>query len=126
MLAVLARLDDQRDGAFAAGDRALLDQVYAAGSAPLVADRARLAAMVAAGVHANGLALTVRRVDVVAVSATGVRLRVADELSSYALVRRDGSTVQRRPARPLTTWTIRLVRTGGGDDGWRIAAIARA
>jgi hypothetical protein len=125
MLAVLGRLDDRRDGAFAAGDRALLDQVYVAGSAPLAADRASLAAMLAAGVHASGLALTVRRIDVVAATATSVRLRVADELGPYALVARDGSTVQRLPARPLTTWAISLVRSRGGDEGWRIAAIAR-
>jgi hypothetical protein len=82
--------------------------------------------MVAAGVHASGLALAVRTIGVVSVSATGVRLKVADELGPYALVARDGSTVQRLPARPLTTWAIRLARTGAGDDGWRIAAIARA
>jgi serine/threonine protein kinase len=126
MLAVIGRLDDRRDGAFAAGDGALLDQVYAPASAPLAADRARLRAMLAAGDRADGLVLTVRSLEVVGVSSKSVRLRVADELGPYSFVDTTGATVQRLPARPLTTWAITLVRVVAGEDGWRIAAIARA
>jgi hypothetical protein len=126
MLGVIGRLDDRRDGAFAAGDGALLDQVYAPASAPLAADRARLRAMLAAGDRADGLVLTVRSLEVVGVSSKSVRLRVADELGPYSFVDTTGATVQRLPARPLTTWAITLVRVVAGEDGWRIAAIARA
>ncbi|MDX6257268.1 MAG: eukaryotic-like serine/threonine-protein kinase [Frankiales bacterium] len=126
MLGVIGRLDDRRDGAFAAGDRALLDQVYAPASAPLAADRARLTAMLAAGDHAQGLALTVRTLELVGVSPKAVQLRVADELGPYALVDAAGTTVRQLPARPLTTWAMTLVRVAAGEDGWRIVAIARA
>jgi hypothetical protein len=124
--AVLAGLDARRDGAFASGDASALAQVYAAGSASLVADTTRLTAMVAAGEHAHGLALQIRTLDVVVATRTAATVRVADQLAPYSLVSADGRVVQQLPARPLTTWAIRLVRKGSGPGYWRIAAISHA
>jgi eukaryotic-like serine/threonine-protein kinase len=126
LTSVIGRLDDRRDGAFASGQASLLDAVYAAGSPPLRLDRSRLAAMVAAGEHASGLALSVRTVDVLTATSEVATVRVADVLGPYTLVSDDGHLVHRLAGRSLASWTIRLVRKGSGEDAWRIAAITRA
>ena len=125
MVTVINQLDSRRSTAFADADRSLLDQVYSPGSAPLLADRRRLAVMVAAGQHAQGLALRVGTVDMVSAAPFSVLVRVADELDSYTLRSAGGAVVARLPGRPLTTWSIRLVRRSAQDD-WRIQAITRA
>jgi eukaryotic-like serine/threonine-protein kinase len=125
MLAVLTRLDQERDSAFLEGRSGLLDQVYAAGSAPLATDKSRLGAMVRAHQRVTGLMLTVRTVELVTVGPSTVRLRVADELSGYDVLAADGRRLAKVPPRALTAWAIRLIRVAPGADGWRIAAISR-
>jgi hypothetical protein len=123
---VLQRLDRLRDAAFVRADAEALSRVYADGSAPLLGDLQRMATMVNTGQHASGLALRIHAVRVVSSTRSAARLRVSDELSPYALVAVDGRVRARVPGRPLTSWSIRLVRTGSGADAWRIAAITRA
>ncbi len=123
LLPVVTALDARRDGAFVAGDPTRLEQVYAPGSAPLIADQAQLFAMVQAGERASGLSLKVHSLRVVSRSATSATVTVADELPSYELVSAQGRILHRLPARGLVRWSMRLVRR---DSGWLIEAISRA
>jgi len=121
-LAVLSALDHRREAAFAAADPALLREVYTPASAALRADIATLQSL-------RGNGITVRRFVITTTSARLLRrvgdivlLRVIDAMSSYDLVRADGTVVRAVPPRGLQAMTVTLQQT---QDGWRIGAISR-
>jgi hypothetical protein len=124
--AVLGLLDSRRDQAFMDADAAELDAVYTAGSADLVADRATLARLVAAGEHASGLALRLVSVAVVPAeraSDSSVTLTVDDVLPTYEIVASTGQSVA-MPGRAKLSWTVVLAAGPAGE--WRIAAVSPA
>lgn len=124
---VLAELDARRNAAFAAGDAAQLDAVYAPGSPPLSADVARLVELRTAGLTPRGLAIEVVAVNVVEVTPGRVELAVRDRLAAYDLVDASGQVVEHRPARGEREWLVTVVpaSTAGPADpyDWRISAI---
>jgi hypothetical protein len=126
LLQVVAALDARRDQAFVTGDAAALARVYAPGSAPLIADRQRLSAMLRAGERARGLALKVRAVRLVRRTGSAATVQVSDQLGPYSLVSPAGELLHSLPPRGPATWDMRLVRDPTTPDGWLIAAITRA
>lgn len=127
---VLAELDARRSAAFAAGDAAQLDAVYAPGSPPLAADVASLDELHAAGLTPRGLAIEVVAVKVVEVTPGQVELAVRDRLAAYDLVDASGQVVEHRPVRGEREWRVTVVpaSTAGPADlyDWRISAIELA
>lgn len=119
---VLAGLDDRRSTAFATGTAALLDDVYAAGSAPLARDAAALADLTGRGLRAVGLRLRVETVSVVSSTSGATTLQVIDHLAPYRLVDSAGAVVATEPGRGQVTWTLTVKPAA---DGWRISDIAR-
>ena len=126
--AVLDRLDRARARAFATGDLDLLNRVHAPGSPTLARDRASLAALLRAGLRAEGLRLRLHAVSVVGSQRAGgapagpVTLRVEDSMTGYRLVSVDGTVVAERPDRARAAWTVTLRRSPGG---WSIAQVLR-
>ncbi len=106
--ATLARLDDRRARAFAAGDPDLLAGVYATASAAGERDAAKLQRLLDAGLRAEGLRL--RATSVVERERTGseARLIVTDTMGPYRLVDERGHPAQRRPGRGPLTWLVTL------------------
>jgi hypothetical protein len=76
--------------------------------------------MRAAGDHAAGLSLAVRRVSVVSAGTSSAALEVTDTLPPYTLVSGSGA-VTSVAGRGEVTWRIGLVRHA---SGWRISSIA--
>ena len=111
---VLAQLDDKRSEAFATGNQELLGQVSKVGSVAALRDRSLLAQMAELGVKAVGMKATIVAVSVTRRDATSVELAVADELSSYRIVRAtSGQEVEVRPARTAKNWRVTLESIGG-------------
>ena len=121
--ATLAALDAARSKAFATGDPALLDAVYAPSAPALRRDRHALAEITDVGVRARGLHMTAGRVRVMARTPDRVRLRVTDVMPPYALVDADGAVVERRAGRGERSWSVVLVRVGAV---WRVYDVLRA
>jgi hypothetical protein len=119
--ALMSQLDAQRDTAFARGDVAMLDRVYALGTRVAAIDLAALRSLVTHHLHARGLHLVIASVRVNAATATSATLVVVDRLPAYDIVDRDNHVAVHHLARGLHTWHVGLVRS---DAGWRIATIA--
>jgi hypothetical protein len=115
-LRVLAVLDGVRAQAYERGDPAVLDRVYLPGR-HLRADSAQLAALASAGDTARGVRHRLTRLDVLAVSAGQVRLRVLQSLLPSTRLHR-GRVVGVLPGAPPTTVLVDLVATSAG---WRLA-----
>jgi len=115
-------LDQRRSAAFAAGDGAMLAQVYAAGSAPLERDSAALAELADRGLRATGLSQQLDEVTLVSVDTDTATVRVVDQLAPYQLVDAAGTTVESVPGRGPATWVITLTSEPGG---WVIAQVVR-
>ncbi|WP_142458430.1 serine/threonine-protein kinase [Geodermatophilus aquaeductus] len=125
--AVLTELYARRASAFTTGDPALLEEVYAAGSPLLAADRAYLQALGAAGEVLRGFAPSVSGVTVTAGPADDgtVQLRVVDSRPDCAVVSAsapDGPPLRTEPGRGEVAVAMVLVP---GPDGWRIGTAGR-
>ena len=119
-LAVMHRLDDSRDAAFANDDVDDLRRVYAPGSRALVSETAALRALTARHLRARGLHLTATSVRVRGGSSAMVMLDVVDRLAAYDIVDVNGRVFSHHTGRGLHTWRIVLTHT---RNGWRISAI---
>lgn len=122
----LTELDARRSMAFAAGDAALLAQVYAPGSAALAADTEQLQALLAAGVTARGLRLTVVAASVEQTSPGRVVLAVRDLIRPYQLVDGQGKPLAERVGRGERDWLITLVPATQPLGEWRIESVEPA
>ena len=117
---VLDGLDAARAEAFAAGDPAALQEVYAPGSPGLACDAALLQSLVDRRQTAHGLRHEVRAVEVLEQSPSGGRLRVVDVLAAYEVRDAAGAVVSRAPARGERAFLVRLTRTAAG---WRLVEV---
>ncbi|PWW24783.1 serine/threonine protein kinase [Geodermatophilus normandii] len=125
--AVLTELYARRARAFATGDAALLEQVHAAGSPLLAADRAYLQALGAAGEVLRGFAPSVSGVTVTAGPAPdgAVQVRLVDSRPDCEVVPAsapDGPPLRTEPGRGEVAVAMVLVP---GPDGWRIGSAGR-
>lgn len=118
---VLTALDATREQAFATADAGLLDRVYTAGSPPLLADRATLAALAAAGRTAEGVRHELRVVDGSAMDGDRAELVVTDLLGAQTVRDAAGTVVQQVPGRPAGRHRVVLERR---DGSWLIAQLA--
>lgn len=119
--AVLDALDQARADAFAAGDAALLADVWAPGSAGLAADSAALAGL--RGGTVTGLRHRVVDVSVRSPGTDQVALRVVDVLASHQVRAADGSVVRVVAERRQSSYDVVLVRERGR---WLLASVAAA
>jgi hypothetical protein len=119
--AELTALDDVRRRAFTTGAPALLEQVYAPGSAALETDRAALRELSRRGIGVEGYAFEVEKVRLRSSAADRVVLRVTDRLGPHRYVdRSSGAVVARDPGRGARNFDIALQRSG---PRWLIASI---
>jgi hypothetical protein len=123
--AVLRDLDRRRARAFDTVDAGSLLEVYAPGSAALAADRGRIAALRARGLHAGGLRLRIDRVSVEDLGPGRVDLVVIDRLAGYTFADRRGVARAHASGRGAESWRVRLVPTLRGS-GWLISTVTRA
>ncbi|HKE50892.1 MAG TPA: hypothetical protein VKE25_05235 [Actinomycetes bacterium] len=122
----LTELDARRSMAFSTGDAELLAQVYAPGSAALAADTKQLQALLAAGVTARGLRLTVVAAGVQQTAPGRVVLAVRDLIRPYQLVDGQGEPVAERAGRGERDWLITLVPATEPLGEWRIESVLAA
>ncbi len=125
--AVVTGLYERRATAFATGDASLLDQVHAADSPLLAADRDHLASLTASGEVLRGFRPTVSEVTVTAAPDDGgqVQLRLLDGWPDYEVVPADapdGPVLRTSDGRDRTAVEMVLVR---GPDGWLIGSAGR-
>lgn len=118
--AVLERLDGARAEAFAAGDLALLQEVWLPGSAGLATDTALLQDLLDRGRTAHGLRHAVRSVEVLEVAGDSARLRVVDVLATYEIRDSAGDVVSEEAGRGERPFLVELSRT---PAGWRLADV---
>jgi hypothetical protein len=123
---VLSALDTIRSRAFATGDVASLDLVYARGSAVLSEDRRRIGDLRSVGMLARGLRPSLVAVRPVRAEPGAVVLEVRDRLPPYTIVDRDGGVVERRPGRAEETWQVTIVPAAASPGQWRISSIRLA
>jgi hypothetical protein len=121
---VLESLDALRSRAFMEGDAAVLEEVYFPGSSLLAAEQEKLAALKAAGAHAEGLGLHLLDVRQETLAPDRAVLTVVDELPGYRLVDAAGA-VEQRAGRGRVTWRVTLKPLPGEGEQWRIAEIVR-
>lgn len=122
----LTELDARRSMAFAAGDAELLGQVYARGSPALAADAEQLRDLLAAGVVAQGLRLTVIDASVRQTGPGRVVLAVRDRIPPYRLVDARGELVAQRSGRGERSWLITLAPAAEPLGEWRIESVVPA
>lgn len=122
----LTELDARRSMAFAAGDAELLAAVYAPGSAALAVDTEQLRDLLAAGVTARGLRLTVIDASVRQTGPGRVRLGVRDVIPPYRLLNAHGELVVQRAGRGERDWLITLVPATEPLGEWRIESVIPA
>lgn len=113
---VLGAIDDVRAEAFAAGDPALLDGVYAPGSPARKVDAAAIRAYTGRGGRVTGADLALLSCRVVGSSTDRAVLDVVDRLGPATVVWDDGTSRALPRDRP-TQRIVTLVRT---EVGWRI------
>jgi hypothetical protein len=119
--AVVDQLDENRAMAFSRADPVLLHAVYAAGSAPLAADSRAIGGLLAEGAHAEGVRHDVRRVRVVARSATTAELEVTSRMRAYRVLGHTGDVLRAASARSDRRLRISLVQAA---RGWLISAVS--
>lgn len=118
---VVTDLDLARSRALAAGDPALLDQVYTSGSAAAAADAAMVGALAGRGLHvadANHDLVSVELLD--PAGTDGTRLAVVDTLAARPVLDGAGRQVATTGARGEQRRVLVLAAT---DAGYRISAI---
>jgi hypothetical protein len=120
--AVVGQLDANRAMAFSRADPALLGAVYATGSAPLAADARAINGLRAEGAVAEGVRHDLRRVQVIAASATTADLEVIDRMGTYRVLGDAGRVLRQVPAGSDGRVRIVLVAFGGH---WLISAVSR-
>ncbi|MGY1813106.1 serine/threonine-protein kinase [Blastococcus sp. SYSU D00820] len=121
---LLAELYDRRAQAFGTAEAEALDDVYTPDSPLLVADRAAVAALAAAGEVLGGFAPEVVEVRSVAVTGDRAVVEAVDRRPEHAVLAAsapDGPPLRMQPGRAEAAVRLELVRT---PDGWRIAAAA--
>lgn len=123
---VLTELDARRSAALGSGSTAMLEAVYAEGSAALAEEQRRLDELLAAGVTVRGLAHSIVSAEVTSTGPGSVVLAVRDEMAAYELVDASGDVVARRPARGARQWLITLVPTPTSEGEWRISSVQPA
>ncbi|MDQ1646077.1 MAG: serine/threonine kinase PknH [Cryptosporangiaceae bacterium] len=121
--AVVGQLDSNRATAFSRADPSLLGAVYATGSAPLAADARAISGLRAQGAVAEGVRHDVRRVQVIAASATTADLEVTDRMGTYRVLGHAGAVLRQVPAGSDRRVRIVLLAFGGH---WLISAVSRA
>ncbi len=112
---VLDRLDADRQRAFANDNATLLDQVYATGSAALVADQKQLEQIRSTGARAVGVRHQLRALRLSRVGPDRAVLDVREALLGYQL--RHGDQVARQAASATRTYYVTLLAQHGE---WRI------
>jgi hypothetical protein len=115
----------RRAHALTARSSAVLDDVYAPRSAPLLADQREISSLVGAGEELRGFAPMVSAVSGVTVTEGRAELRLVDRWPAYALVpaaEPDGSVATPVPGRGDGGVRVALVRTAAG---WRIERAER-
>lgn len=117
---VLDAIDLARAAAFAAGDPALLAQVWVAGTPGHDADTALLTSLAAAGQTAHGVRHGVRDLQVREQADDRALLAVVDVLAEHEVRDADGVVVSRTAERGSRSWTVELAL---GPSGWRLSAI---
>jgi hypothetical protein len=125
-LPALSALDTIRSRAFATGSVALLNHVYAQGSAVLSEDRRRLEDLRSAGLLARGLRPALVAVGVIRAEPGTIVLKVRDCLPSYTIVDHSGDVVERRPGRGEETWQVTIVPAATSPGHWHISSIRLA
>jgi hypothetical protein len=119
--AVVTELYDRRATAFGTAAVGVLDDVYAAGSAPLAADRQYVAALADAGQSLRGFTPTVGEVTAVDDEGDTVELTLVDRWPDYEVVEA-GAAVREVAGRPASEVRMVVVRT---PEGWRISSAER-
>jgi len=123
-LAVVAKLDADRQSALERLDEVALKRSHAPGSAALRADLRLIGALRARGLRPVGLVTKVVEVGPVQVGADHAVLRVTDRRSGYDLVDvTAGIPRERMPPRENRTWLLTLSRDQGR---WAISAVVNA
>jgi hypothetical protein len=125
-LPVLSALDTIRSRAFATGSVALLNHVYARGSAVLSEDRRRLGHLRSAGLLARGLRLALVEVRLIRAEPGALVLEVRDRLPPYTIVDHSGDVAERRPGRGEETWQVTIVPAAESPGQWHISSIRLA
>jgi hypothetical protein len=125
-LPVLSALDTIRSRAFATGDVASLDLVYARGSSVLSEDRRRLGDLRSVGMLARGLRPALVAARRIRAEPGTVVLEVRDRLPPYTIVDRDGGVLEWRPGRAEETWEVTIVPAAASPGQWRISSIRLA
>jgi hypothetical protein len=116
--AILARLDQRRERAYAASDATRLREVYVRRSPVLRHDLSMLRAYRDRGVRLDGVRLRVLDVRLVDRAGPYVRLRIVDRLDRATAYTSQGTV---RLPRDRATARVVVLRAGAG--GWRIAAV---
>jgi len=122
-LPVLSALDMTRSRAFATGSVALLNHVYASGSAVLSEDRRRLDDLRSAGMLARGLQPALVEVRLIRAEPGAVVLEVRDRLSAYTIVDHSGDVAEERAGRGEETWQVTIVPAAASPGQWHISSI---
>ena len=117
---VVHELDQARARAFAAGDAALLREVYLSSSPQLAVDAARVAALARLRRTAVGVEHEVTAVQPLSQGATAVQLRVVERLAAFDVLDALGRVVEHYAAGPVRTRVLLLDRAGGG---WRVRSV---
>lgn len=120
-VALLAAWDQRRSAAWAAGDRAALDRLYAPGSAAGRADVAMLGRWTERGLRVTGLRMQVLAVEVRSAGLTRHVLEVTDRLAGGVAVGEEG-----REALPADAWSTRRVVLTRVAGEWRVASVRTA
>jgi hypothetical protein len=116
--AILARLDQRRERAYAASDATRLREVYVRRSPVLRHDLSMLRAYRDRGVRLDGVRLRVLDVRLVDRAGPYARLRIVDRLDRATAYTSQGTV---RLPRDRATARVVVLRAGAG--GWRIAAV---
>jgi len=117
-VAILGRLDQRRERAYALRDPHRLRSVYVGGSAVLRHDLEMLAAYRERGVRLTGVRLRVLDARLTGRDGPYVRLRVVDRLDRPTAHTKQGSVEM-----PRDQATARVIVLRDLADGWRIAAV---
>lgn len=118
---VLADWDERRARAWAEGDPRALTELYVEGSRAGEADVRMLQAYADRGLRVDGLTTQVLALDVLAESATRIRLRVVDRMvGGVAVDVESPSRRSRLPADRPTRRTLTLRRTG---EQWQMVSV---
>ncbi len=114
---ILGTLDAHRESAFATAEPRLLDEVYVPDALPLAADQQSIQVLREAKATASGVRHDIRRVRVVTMGDTHVRVEMTDRMPAYRIVNAAGATLRTVPARAERVVLVDLERTA---TGWQI------